>query len=480
MKRLRAFAEIAGSVLDAVGNEKRLLSQVADAAADALQCTASVWLLAPGDDQLEPAVLNHADPLVRDLTTALSAQPPGEPTPTMRLQDGQPVLITADADSTDLVAADLAQHGQASMAALPMLMRGRLLGAVCATREAGAGAFHAEEIDFGLALAGVAAATIVNARMIADSSTVVDELRHHSELMDHISDAMISCDADWRIVSWNLGAERVYGYPRGEALGCDLFALLATEFCGGDGMALNIGEVVEDISRTGGWRGELHERRADGAPLTIMASLTALAHDAHGPTGLVVVNRDVTDQRREEHQALHDALTGLPNRRLLTNRMYDALARANRTGLLIAVLFLDLDGFKPVNDRYGHAAGDEVLRATAHRLTTVVRTTDVVARLGGDEFVVVLEDAGSMASVSEGAQRIIDSVAIPVQVGTEVVSVRPSIGIAFGDGRARQATPEALVHAADAAMYVAKRQKLGLSFAPDLVSAPVDVVSPAL
>ena len=180
-----------------------------------------------------------------------------------------------------------------------------------------------------------------------------------------------------------------------------------------------------------------------------------------------MVNRDVTDQRREEHQALHDPLTGLPNRRLLTNRLYDALARAFRNRTPLAVLFVDLDGFKPVNDRHGHGAGDAVLKATAERLAAVVRSTDTVARLGGDEFVVVLENAGAATAVREVALRAVERVGAPIDIGGTAVSVRPSVGIAFAglvDGEA--VSPEGLLAAADDAMYVAKRRRCAVAFAP--------------
>jgi diguanylate cyclase (GGDEF)-like protein/PAS domain S-box-containing protein len=283
---------------------------------------------------------------------------------------------------------------------------------------------------------------------------------------------MISCDTEWCITSWNTGAEQIYGYPRGEALGCDLFALLATRFHTADGVPVGLDAVQAELDRGDGWRGELHERRADGAPLTIMSSVSVLADAEHGRTGVVVVNRDISDQRREEHQALHDPLTGLPNRRLLTNRLYDALARAFRNQTRLALLFLDLDGFKPVNDRHGHAAGDEVLRAAARRLTAAVRQNDTVARLGGDEFVVLLEHAGDAAAVAQVAHRIADSVGEPVDVGgcagESTVSVRPSIGVAYAtvvDGEAM--SPETLIEAADQAMYLAKRRRSGMAFADD-------------
>jgi diguanylate cyclase (GGDEF)-like protein len=198
-----------------------------------------------------------------------------------------------------------------------------------------------------------------------------------------------------------------------------------------------------------------------------MSSLTARLDHEQLPSGLVVVNRDVTDQRREEHRALHDALTGLPNRRMLNHRLYDSFARACRNNWTLAVLFIDLDGFKPINDTYGHAAGDEVLKATATRLAHLVRRTDTVARLGGDEFVVVLEDAGTVRNISEIADRLVETVAAPIEIGSTAVVVRPSIGIVVAEGsEGLETTPEQLLEAADEAMYVAKRQRLGIWLSP--------------
>jgi diguanylate cyclase (GGDEF)-like protein/PAS domain S-box-containing protein len=337
-----------------------------------------------------------------------------------------------------------------------------LLGMIAVMRPSGMVTFGAEDIAFGLALGGITGATIANARMLADSAVVLEDMRRQGELMEHISDAMISCDGQQRIVSWNAAAEQIYGYRRDEAIGCDLFALLATKFHT-DGGYLDGPTVLEEVESTGRWRGELHERRADGTALSIMSSITTLSDDTLDSAGLIVVNRDISEQRHEEHQALHDALTGLPNRRLLTNRLYDALVRAGRNGRPLAVLFLDLNDFKPVNDRYGHAAGDELLRTTAHRLNDAVRHNDTVSRLGGDEFLVILEEVGTVDNIRHVVDRIIDDVAKPVDLGGTEVSVRPSIGIAVSNGGG---TPEQLIDAADAAMYVAKREKLGMSFAP--------------
>jgi diguanylate cyclase (GGDEF)-like protein/PAS domain S-box-containing protein len=169
---------------------------------------------------------------------------------------------------------------------------------------------------------------------------------------------------------------------------------------------------------------------------------------------------DVTEQRetaeRLAHQALHDPLTGLPNRVLFLDRLGHALERTERTGLQVAVLFLDLDRFKVVNDSLGHGAGDQLLVEVAHRLRTVVRPLDTVARFGGDEFTILLEDVPDEGQATQIAERIGVSISEPFDLSDSEVFVNTSIGIALGSGAAHP--PEGLVRDADAAMYRAKEK----------------------
>ena len=155
--------------------------------------------------------------------------------------------------------------------------------------------------------------------------------------------------------------------------------------------------------------------------------------------------------------ALHDALTGLPNRVLLLDRLNPALARAARSGEKIALLYLDLDDFKPINDELGHDAGDEILVEVARRLTSVIRPSDTVARLGGDEFAVLCEGFRVDAEVRALADRMAEAIADPIAVAGEERTVRASIGVAFAPSGEAAAGAEDLIRAADQAMYRQKR-----------------------
>jgi len=153
------------------------------------------------------------------------------------------------------------------------------------------------------------------------------------------------------------------------------------------------------------------------------------------------------------HRALHDALTGLPNRELFFDRLEQALARARRRTVPLAVLFIDLDGFKQVNDVHGHEAGDTVLAEAGDRLRALVRTADTVARYGGDEFTVLAEDVGDVEAAQHLGERIADELARPYPGGLEVGA---SVGIAFTANPAAT-TPDGLIRRADHAMYRSKR-----------------------
>jgi len=169
-----------------------------------------------------------------------------------------------------------------------------------------------------------------------------------------------------------------------------------------------------------------------------------------------------------EHMALHDALTGLPNRVLLLDRLRQTLARVRRHQDFAAVLFIDLDGFKPINDTYGHDCGDEVLRVIAGRLQEVVREGDTAARIGGDEFVMVLGELKNGLHAGLTGTRVIKSITQPIAWQGRAVRVSASLGISVAptDGL----DPETLLKKADEAMYVAKKSgKNGYSFANESV-----------
>ena len=182
-----------------------------------------------------------------------------------------------------------------------------------------------------------------------------------------------------------------------------------------------------------------------------------------GPDGVDQIacsTTDVTQRQRLEdrlrREALHDPLTDLPNRTLFLRRLSTALARASRMPRGLAILFVDLDAFKEINDTFGHAAGDAVLVHASRRMALVTRRPDTVARLSGDEFAILVEDVDVRAAAEAAARRVSGAFREPVRVGAHTIRVRPSIGVAFQPPGRVQA-PEELLRQADTAMYAAKR-----------------------
>lgn len=466
LQRMEAMINVAEAVLHAVQNEQRLAARVAEAAASTMFGSAGVWL--QRQDSGEPwwASDGHGE-LPAELATSLWPLVRGWLDERVQSGDDGPTLVGAAelaAWKEREASISIALDDDARCALFPVVASSRLLGGLVVAWPKDPPELTDEDLAFGRSLARLAGITMFNARMLADSADAMELLRQSGELIEHMSDAVISCDADLQVVSWNAAAERIYGYSNAEAAGCDLFALLCTEFTTKDGTPVSLSDVFA-AAEAGEWEGESRERRSDGASVITMAKLTSRA----GPDGrleqLIIVNRDITAQRREEHEALHDPLTGLPNRRLMTDRLYKAYEHACRHHHPIAVLFIDLDGFKPINDTFGHAAGDEVLKAVAARLTATVRAADTVARIGGDEFVVILHETGPRASVEDVARRILDIVAEPVEFADTEVRVLASVGIAHTVDPAAEAAAEELLDAADLAMYEAKRQRLGMAFA---------------
>lgn len=190
--------------------------------------------------------------------------------------------------------------------------------------------------------------------------------------------------------------------------------------------------------------------------------------DGQGGRGWVAVFDDITTDRATSddlaRRATHDALTGLPNRTLLHDRLGRAIARSRRHAGPLAVLFLDLDRFKPVNDRLGHRAGDQALREIGRRLRTTIRAEDTAARLGGDEFVVIAEGVTREAA-GKVAGRLADAIAAPMSIEGEQVVLTASIGVMWCSHTDLE--PLALIDLSDRAMYHAKRTASAVAFAPE-------------
>jgi diguanylate cyclase (GGDEF)-like protein/PAS domain S-box-containing protein len=202
------------------------------------------------------------------------------------------------------------------------------------------------------------------------------------------------------------------------------------------------------------WWGHYLDRQGNTCDFEMTIANLLRDHDVQG---VVVTMRDVTTRRRLEielkHRALRDDLTGLANRALFMDRLEHALLRLQRAPSTIAVLFVDLDDFKAVNDGLGHAAGDALLVAVADRLEKCLRPSDTIARLGGDEFAVLLDDIEDRAMASATAERLLETLQMPVPIGDLAVNVPASIGIAVVD---EPAAPESLMRDADIALYRAK------------------------
>ena len=279
-------------------------------------------------------------------------------------------------------------------------------------------------------------------------------------LIKHSGDLVTVLDAQARIVYQSPSIERVLGWDADEVVGLRFDWLLTP----GDGDRLL--HLLADGPSSAGGGTEVLEcalRHSDGTSRQFEVQHTNLLDDEH-VRGIVLNSRDVSERKAFEqqlqHQAFHDPVTGLANRALFAERVRHAVARTRREHTGVAVLFIDLDDFKTVNDSLGHAAGDQVLVEVAQRLATSVRVTDTAARFGGDEFAILLEDIGSVQEAAETAERVLDALARTLTVDHKELVVRASVGVSIVEGDA-PADADELIRNADAAMYIAKRDGKG-------------------
>jgi diguanylate cyclase (GGDEF)-like protein/PAS domain S-box-containing protein len=294
------------------------------------------------------------------------------------------------------------------------------------------------------------------ARDISAMRLAERERRIAAEVIRNMTEAVTVTDLNFRFISVNTAFTRMTGYAEHEVIGHE-----ASILNGSRHSPENYTRLRQVLAETGHWRGELWQRRKDGEEFLSWVELNEVCDASGQRTHLVGVLTDITDRKRAEQElrylANYDTLTGLPNRALLGERLGAAIIGARRSGNKVAVLFLDLDRFKHVNDSMGHTAGDRTLKAAGTRLRQHVRENDVVARLGGDEFTVVLENLSDERDAEEMAERLIDAFAEPMAVSnTQETVISPSIGIALYPDHGQ--TPTDLLKCADTAMYQAKER----------------------
>ena len=285
-------------------------------------------------------------------------------------------------------------------------------------------------------------------------------------LAESAMDAIIMMDPQGLISFWNPAAERILGYRTDEAVGQKLHQLIAPQRYHADHETAYAKFLHTGSGNAIGKMTELSARHQDGHEITVELSLSAVRmRDGWHAVGII---RDITERKRLEkeisHLATHDALTGLPTRRLMADRLAAAMVMAGRHHTQVAVLFMDLDGFKAVNDTWGHDFGDALLQYVATVLRQCMGETDTVGRVGGDEFLVIA-GVGTRDEAAQLAARIISDIRTPLVLDGRRVSVGVSIGIAlYPDGS--EDGPE-LIKLADKAMYQAKQTgKNRFRFAP--------------
>ncbi|HEX8988284.1 MAG TPA: PAS domain S-box protein [Rhodocyclaceae bacterium] len=290
---------------------------------------------------------------------------------------------------------------------------------------------------------------------ITQRRQVEEQRRLAARVFESTHDGVFISDAEGVILDVNQAFCNLTGYSRHEAVGRS-FRLLDS----GHHDEAFYEKMDLRLAERGHWVGELWVRTKDGA-IGVVLMTVSLVRDAAGQTThRVGVFTDITQRKeteqRLEHLAHHDALTDLPNRSLFRDRLQQAIKKSQRDKQAVALLFIDLDRFKEVNDTLGHVAGDRLLIDAAQRISSRVRSSDTVARLGGDEFAAVLQGVESREAAARVARDIIDALTEPFPFNDETVRISASIGIAICADDEQD--PESLTHAADRAMYAAKSQ----------------------
>jgi diguanylate cyclase (GGDEF)-like protein/PAS domain S-box-containing protein len=362
----------------------------------------------------------------------------------------------ASLEMPSVVRGDLRMFGGEGVCMLPLSVRSEVRGLLVVSSPAAVPAALADSLE---SLAVQVSLALESASLAQDLHRRENEARFRS-LVAHSTDLITVLDGDGLVTYQSPSIERVLGYAVDEVEGTAFERIVSA------GDRARLSQLVDGSGAAGpeGHTLECSLEHRDGTTLRFEVQHTDLRHDKH-VNGIVLNSRDVSERKAFEeqlaHQAFHDPVTSLANRALFSDRVEHALMRAQRGFPDIAVMFIDLDDFKTVNDSLGHEAGDRVLQEVARRLQIAVRPTDTVARFGGDEFAVLLEGITDTAGAADAAARILQALELAFETDGKQVFPRASIGICLVDRE--QETPDAaeLLRNADVAMYMAKRDSKG-------------------
>ncbi|MDD5028834.1 MAG: EAL domain-containing protein [Rhodoferax sp.] len=291
------------------------------------------------------------------------------------------------------------------------------------------------------------------ARDVTVERATQEKLRIAAAVLANSSEALVLSDADNHIIDVNPAYTRLTGYTLAEVAGKDPGILHS-----GKHDKAFYRDMWAQINATGSWQGEIWNRRKDGQIYAEWLTINTLYNDDASVHRRVGLFSDITDKKRSEElvwtQANFDTLTGLPNRRMFLDRLEQDLKKAHRGGFKLALMFVDLDHFKEINDTLGHAVGDQLLKQAAERIAACARESDTVARIGGDEFTVILAELLDTTGIDRVAQNILVSLARPFEIGPGPCFVSASIGITLYPSDSL--LPQDLMKNADQAMYVSK------------------------
>jgi len=297
-------------------------------------------------------------------------------------------------------------------------------------------------------------ALIVTSQDITERLAAEERQQLAASVFDNAHEGIMITDAKGRIVEVNSTFSELTGYPRDEAIGQTPDLLKS-----GHHDPAFYTQMWQKIGEEGYWRGEIWNRKKSGEIFVELLTISTVRNRNGEIANFVAIFSDITvikqHQQRLEHLAHYDALTQLPNRMLLGDRLQLAMAQTERSGKMLAICYLDLDNFKPINDQFGHSAGDFLLIEVAQRLKTCVRAGDTVSRLGGDEFVLLVSNLADLHECDYAVSRIISALTQPFRISEHNITISASIGVTLYPHDGSDA--DTLLRHADQAMYAAKQ-----------------------